>query len=92
MTCDYRLITKIAGQSQIVPKMFPVLRSLGIQTKYLKLSIYNLYKKTLSDLIATYRAVKDPENRARILQREKQKLERARKMGKTKVIVMVRLS
>ena len=27
MTCDYRLITKIAGQSQIVPKMFPVLRS-----------------------------------------------------------------
>merc|ERR1712227_198436 len=47
-----------------------------------------IFKKTFSDLIATYRAVKDPENRARILQREKQKLERARKMGKSKVIVM----
>ena len=92
MTCENRLITRIAGQSQIVPKMFSVLRSLGIQTEYLKLSIYNLYKKTLSDLIATYRAAKGPENRARILQREKQKLERARKMGKSKVIVMVRLS
>ena len=42
-------------------------------------------------ILENYKAVKDPEHRQRILAKEQQKLDRAKKMGKTKIIVKVSL-
>ena len=43
----------------------------------------------MKEALAKFRAVKDPEFRGQMLKREQQKLERAKKLGKEKIIVLV---